>query len=347
MSTATRQARREPWPALTDTTYPRIAASQEGGQTNTPADWDLYMGPGHYLHTDGRLYIRLSGITATVGAKMVNPTAGVGPNPPWDWSDDFPASENPNTIPLWISSTDDRLDGRTAVSTGISYCLRINGCDNWTVENIDFVGGGSTIECRPSNNLTLRGCRVLGWAPPNVVTKDDPANQGTYERTHNMLDAHGCLNLLADRCEFWGGQCGHYGYSENKSWEGTYGASVKANLFEIGSGTDRFSGRFLNCVIDGFPTPVRQDGYPVFLKFHQCDFRMWGMDGAFCCRTPEQVLEYVRCRIFEGSLRGWVAGVDEGALHLGYNLITNFRPICHKRGLVEHERRSEQQPLHV
>lgn len=310
---------------LLDTTYPRIDLTD-------PSEWALYMGPGVYWNAlDERLYIRLSSLRAGVGAIQVDAAAGLGPNPPWDWSDDDPENEDPNQCQLFISSTNDQ-NSPGNVTVNSSYCLRINGETDWVLENLDFVGGGNTIEMRDGSGHTLRGCRFLGWAPPNM---QDSPTQSTIGQVHNMLECENTFGVLADRCEFWGGACPWVGWDENKGRHGAYSIPQKCNLWwmQAASGVESFSGRFVNCLADGFLTVTRPGGKPVYVKFHQCSLRYWGMDGSVATEPPTESLEYIRTQIFEGTFAGWVgASALDGNQYVGYCLINNFRPYMHENG---------------
>ena len=281
-----------------------------------------------------------------VGAIQVNKSAGVGPNPPWDWADDAPAeNEDPNQCQLYISCSNDQRVGQTNVSTGISYMLRINGETNWLVENIDFVSGGNTFEMRDGSGHVLRGVRVLGWAPPNMERNSaltdafgnelDNAGSSTVERCHSMIEARNTTGIVVDRCEFWGGCAPWIGWDENKARHGAYSVPHKSNLwfFQSGDSVPGTSIRFVNTLCDGFPTVVRPSGKPIYAKFHQCSLRYWGMDGSLCCETPSETFEYIRSQMFEYTLTGMVNALAfDGSMYVGYNLMMNVRPFCHENG---------------
>ena len=338
---------------LRDKLYPRLQAHDP----QNPSDWSLYMGPGIYLNpANGHLYIRLSPLRTVggtvVGAKQTD-GGSLGPNPPWDWSDDDPENEDPNLCQLFISSSNDQQSSSGPPTTNINYILRINSTNDWTIENLDFVSGGNTIEMNgaspssPSSGHIVRGCRVLGWAPPNMERNssltdsfgnnlDDP-NSSTVERVHNMLEAENTYDIICDRCEFWGGGAPWIGWDENKGRHGAYPIPHKANLWWMQGATSgnvlTNSIRFINCLVDGFPTPTRPGGKAVYIKFHQCALLYWGMDGSLICEPPSESIEYIRTQIFEGTFTGMKsAPALDGNLYVGYCLINNFRPFMHENG---------------
>ena len=197
--------------------------------------------------------------------------------------------------------------------------------------------------CDDGSGHILRGCRVLGYAPPNMErnTTDSTEERSTTRssstvgRTHNMMEAINAEDILCDRCEFWGGAAPWIGWDENKARMGAYAIPHKANLWAMETSNNNVVGiRFKDCLMDGWLLATRPGGEPKYIKFHQCSLRYWGMDGALACRTPYQTLEYIRCQIFEGSLAGWVgqSDVERGALYVGYTLLNNFRPFFHENG---------------
>ena len=310
---------------LTDTTYPRVQVDQP----DVPSEWSLYMGPGIYLHSDNKLYIRLTPLTDGIGALQVDESQGAGyPNPPWDWSEDGPANQDPNQCQLFISSSND--SGTIGVTTNTSYVLRINSTSNWTLENLDFVGGGDTIQMRSGNGHTIRGCRFLGWAPPYMP---DSTTQDTIQRRHNMFAAVSTFTLTCERCEFWGGTPPWVGWSDNKGQMGAYSlAAAAATLWFMQASSDAtvsFSGTFRNCLLDGWVTATKPGGTPQFIKFHNCSMRYWGLDGAIVTQNPTETIDHIRCQLFQSSSLGWISTTARGAQYWGYNLICNFRPFMH------------------
>jgi hypothetical protein len=281
---------------LTDTTYPRV----EVDQPDVPSQWALYMGPGIYLHSDNKLYIRLTPLTDGIGALQVNKSLGTGfPNPPWNWAEDGPQSTDPNQCQLFISSSND--SATIGVTTNTSYILRINSTSNWVIENLDFIGGGDTIQMRDGTNHTIRGCRFLGWAPPYMP---DGTRQDTIRRRHNMFAAVNTFGLLCERCEFWGGTPPWVGWSDNKGQMGAYSLAAAATTMWYMQGlsdtTVSFSGTFRNCLMDGWVCATKPGGTPQFIKFHNCSLRYWGLDGAIATQNPSEKIDHIRCQLFEG-----------------------------------------------
>jgi hypothetical protein len=264
---------------LTDTKYPRVSVDNASEQS-------LYMGPGIYLHSDGKLYIRLSALRHGVGAAQVDQSAGLGSDPPWNWSDDDPEDEDPNKVEMFISSTNNQ--NRAGTSTNISYILRINGTAGWTFENLDLVGGGNTIEmdqCGSSGHV-FRGVRLLGYAPPNM---QDTWRQSTVGQCHAVFEMKNTFDVLCERCEFWGATPPWRGWEENKANFGAYPIAAMPILWYQYNGTREVkdaSIRFVNCLMEGFPEFTRQSGKLAYLKLHQCALKYCGFDGLLVSETP-------------------------------------------------------------
>ena len=257
------------------------------------------------------------------------------PEPALELGGRRPGVHQSQLVKLYISATGELSNLATDPTTGINYCLRIHDRTNWLVENIDFVGGGNCIETSRSANVTLRGCRFLGWAPPNM--SQDAVGTNTATRCHNFLEVKDTDSLLLDTCEFWGGQPSNMDWEENKLKYGAYALTGKPNLFWFSTDrTHTIQIRFLNCMIEGMPTPTRQAGAPIYIKFHQCEIRYWGMDGALICGPPSQNLDYIRNRFYEGTLTGSAGEGSplafQGTMTLAYNLMINVRPFLHLSG---------------
>lgn len=333
---------------LRDTTYARCNTNPASTSTT---DFDLYLGPGIYVHSDDRLYIRLTPLSGTktgaqIGARQVNGSAGVGGvnGLPWDWSEDDPADVDPNNVQLFISCTDDTgpnstSDGTFGVSSLINRALRINSTNNWTLENLDFVGGGNTIDMRYGGGHTLRGCRFLGWAPAHY---HDEIWAGTVHRRHFMMDAVMTFDVVCERCEFWGGAPVWGGGTDNKQQEGAYPAGATSHLFyhkptsttETGGGdvdtTPSCSFTFRNCIIEGFWSLTKSGGRFDYVKLHNNHMRYTGLDGLLVTQTPNTHLTMLRNHMCGSTLAGYCSNSSpKGTFNYGYNLLLNFRPFCH------------------
>jgi hypothetical protein len=322
---------------LKDTNYTRI----QQGQTDAGAA--LYTGPGIYLDTSAnRLYIRLTPVTATTGALQVHAGVGKGNNPPWPWVEEEPADTDPNKVQLYISSTNDNNtatittsgDGNFGVMDLSNRLLRINGTSNWLLENLDFVGGGDTIQMRNCSGTTIRGCRFLGWAPPHFK---DGVGLTTCHRRHFMLDVVDATGLLCERCEFWGGTPYYLGADENKVHRGGYPLGANATLFYCSSGTGTFSGTFRNCIIEHFISLAKSGGSLVSVKFHNNYMQYVGEDGLIIMKLATTGIDFIRNHMCSATFYGPcddTTAANGGTLNVGYNLILNFRPAQHYSGYM-------------
>jgi hypothetical protein len=261
-----------------------------------------YVGPG-ITWNGGRYYVRLSPPPLSTIVKGARTTT------PYYWGDYYPSGTNPNTTPLYVSTSNDGGTG--------SSCLTINSTTGWKIYNLDFICGHFGIVADSTSNFQLWGCRFIG------------ASQGDHPNTDNGNSLQGkqvrmlgtTSNFLADHSEFYGGMPPWFTWSEGKGWSGSQGTSLRNGAFDYVNATNPIC---RHCHFEGFFS-LMIFGVQNDQRFHHCNFLNVGpFEGAFVTAPPNGLFEFVRTRHMNSTLAGWAAQSGQGSVRGNAYFISSF-----------------------